>query len=359
MTTASDIKYVAQEINSVINNTGLVNDIQQLSKVTRLFPGNVAGAQQQAFAIFDKISSTLGAIPVETWKIDQTDALDKLDLSKWLGQTGKRNLELSKSEIQANPANGVAVITKIFSELNALRTKVTQLANVLQPFEIVDLSYSLQGDKAILELTFAGEVRIEDFPTAKEQMHEWFLIVDGYARTVGANKEDFKIIGISKNSPTKFKIQTTATIAGLVLGIISTLLIIEKTVLERKIMIEKLKQNPIVQDSTMHTEYVGLAEKEIKRIVEKEIEELANKKMSEHSHDRSSAGDIKTSLVKSIENQYNFLISGGNVNVYINDNTLRPQVDAIEKTKNELQQIRDSYENIKSIDSSSSSTSIQ
>ncbi len=66
-----------------------------------------------------------------------------------------------------------------------------------------------------------------------------------------------------------------------------------------------------------------------------------------------------TNLSKSIENQYNFIINGGNVNIQVIDGQIRKQVDVLEKTKEELKQIKEAYEDQKVITTGETKDSTQ
>ncbi|MBK8586676.1 MAG: hypothetical protein IPN88_15120 [Bacteroidetes bacterium] len=170
----------------------------------------------------------------------------------------------------------------------------------------------------------------------------------GYARLLDVRREDYEIISITKSSPAKFKIKTNIKNAALVLGIVTSLLLIEKTVLENRLMIEKLKQNNLVPDPEIQKRFIEDAEKHIDEKIKDGINKLVDQKLKEHNVQQGN-GDIKNNLSKSIENQYNFIINGGNVNIQVIDGQIRKQVDVLEKTKEELKQIKEAYEDQKVI----------
>ncbi len=348
MINLSDIFAVTKQVNDVVSASNLQTEIQNL---TRIRPSVQQGKENvliHAKTIIDNIIGIVTSINIGPWTTDQEDVLKKLDISNLVGENGRKYLTDIKNQIDSAPSNAQAIIQGAIQELNKLRAKPNQVFTMLQPFSMQETVSILNNSEGVLEIVFDGKVSINDFGEAKEQMEDWFIIIEGYARLLGVRREDFEIISISKNSPSKFKIKTTLTNVTLVLGIITAVLHIEKTILENKLMIEKLKQNPIISDSTFHKQYIEKATQEIENKVKEGIDKIVEDKIQEHPIPENN-GDIKASLSKGIQYQYNFIVNGGNVNIHVIDGQVQQQVEKLENSKIELKQIKENYENQKAL----------
>lgn len=347
-----DIYSVAQQLFSIINNSALQVEIQNLNKyrVSVRQPQQAQPPQniiQEAILNIDRIIDILSKIPTELWTSDHEYVSQKLGFDTLIGEKGKKHLESYKIQLQINPTTYPTVLQNVINELNNFKMKVTQFISILQPFEIESNIKIINENEGLIELTFDGDVAINDFKEAKEQMNDWFLIIEGYARLANARREDFEIISITKNSPAKFKIKTTITNTALILGIISSLLTVEKTILENRLMIDKLKRSTLVADEKLQKQFIEMSEKHIEEKVNAEINRIVEEKMAEFKSNETGTGDIKTNLSKSIHNQYNFIVNGGNVNIQVINGAVKQEVDKLEKTKDELKQIKEAYENQK------------
>lgn len=343
-----DIYSVVNQISENIQGQTLQTEVQNLTRLRQTLATNPQNSLPQAMTIIDKIISLVTKVNTALWTADHEYVADKLEIANLIGEKGRRYFEDIKSQLQSNPAAAANIIQTLTAEVNKLRTKPTQFLTLLQPFELNSNIKLINEKEGIIEITFDGDVAIDDFKEAKVQMNDWYLIIEGYARLLDVRREDFEIISISKSSPAKFKIKTTIKNAGLVLGIVSSLLLIEKTVLENRLMIEKLKQNNLVPDTEIQKRFIEDAEKHIEEKIKDGIDKLVEQKLKEHNVQEGN-GDIKNNLAKGIENQYNFIINGGNVNIHVIDGQMNKQVEALEKTKDELKQIKQAYEDQKAI----------
>jgi len=343
-----DIYSVVNQISEAVNAQTIQAEVQNLTKLRQTFQANQQTAIPQAMTAIDKIISLVTKVNSALWTADHEYVADKLEIGNLIGEKGRRYFEDIKKQLQTNPASGTNILQTVIAEINKLRTKPTQFLTLLQPFELSSNIKLINETEGIIEITFDGNVAIDDFKEAKVQMNDWFLIIEGYARLLDVRREDFEIISITKSSPAKFKIKTSIKNATLVLGIVSSLLLIEKTVLENRLMIEKLKQNNLVPDTEIQKRFIEDAEKHIEEKIKDGIDKLVEQKIKEHNVQEGN-GDIKNNLSKGIENQYNFIINGGNVNIHVIDGQISKQVDALEKTKEELKQIKQAYEDQKAI----------
>lgn len=343
-----DIYSVVTQISEVVNAQTIQAEVQTLTKLRQTFQANQQNALPQAITAIDKIISLITKINSALWTADHEYVAEKLEIGNLLGERGRHYFEDIKKQLQTNPTAGTNILQTVITEINKLRTKPTQFLTLLQPFELRSNIKLINETEGIIEITFDGNVAIDDFKEAKDQMNDWFLIIEGYAKLLDVRREDFEIISITKSSPAKFKIKTTIKNAALVLGIVSSLLLIEKTVLENRLMIEKLKQNNLVPNTEIQKRFIEDAEKHIDEKIKDGIDKLVEQKLKEHNV-QDGNGDIKNNLSKGIENQYNFIINGGNVNIHVIDGQISKQVDALEKTKEELKQIKQAYEDQKAI----------
>jgi hypothetical protein len=353
----SDIFAVAKQVNDSLTSSNLQAEIQNLTRTRPIVQQGKENGLQQVNAVIDKLIGIVTSVNIGPWTTNQEEVLQKLEISNLVGENGRKFLNDLKTQIKTNIANAPAIIQGAVQELNKLRTKPTQVFTLLQPFSITETVSMLSDNEGVIEIVFDGDVAIDDFTEAKEQMEDWFIIIEGYARLLGVRREDFEIISISKSSPSKFKIKTTLKNVTLVLGIVSAVLLIEKTVLENKLMIEKLRQTPIISDSTFHKQYIDKATEEIQSKVTEGIDKIVDEKIKEHEVPEGN-GDIKTVLSKGIQYQYNFIINGGNVNIHVINGQVQQQVDSLEKSKVELKLIKENYENQKALNENNNDTTL-
>lgn len=362
MNEIENIYSVLTEINKIGNNANLVNQVQILTRLRTTFqqtPQTIVNTQVQQNQVvvlpkvidaMDKIIEIVSTIDLSMWNSEHEYISEKLGIFHLIGENGRKHFEDLKLQMQNNMTLLPNLIQSTITELNSLKTKPTQFLNLLNTFDLKSNIKLLEEDEGIIEITFDGGVAIEDFKEAKDQMNDWFLIIEGYVRLLGVTREDFEIINISKNSPTKFKIKTTLKNTALVLTIITSVLLIEKTVLENKLMIEQLKHNNLVPDVEVQKAFIESAEKNIDAKIEVGIDKIVKQKLLEYNIGENS-GDVEINLKKGIQNQYNFVVNGGTVNVYTIDGKLKNEIITLENTKEDIRLIKDAYENQKTLTS--------
>ena len=355
MNEIQNIINVLTDINQVVSNQNFQIEIQKLTQFRSSVQQTVQNNFQNQNSIISQIEISLNNINQMLQKINLTSTnldfeliIEKLGFSNLLGEKGSKYFEDLKSQIRNNPNSIQNYIQNTNVELNNLRTKTTQFFNLVKPFEITSNIKSLNKDEGIIEIVFDGGVSIDDFKEAKDQMNDWFLIIEGYARLLGVTREDFEIINISKNSPVNFKIKTTLKNTTLFLSIITSVLLIEKTVLENKLMIEQLKHNNLVPDSEIQRTFIETAEKNIDSKIEAGINSIVSNKLKEYKIDKNN-GDIETNFKKGVQNQYNFVVNGGTVSVNVINGEVKKEIEILENTKKDIKQIKEAYENQKSL----------
>jgi hypothetical protein len=350
MAQIQDLFSIVDKIAKSTYIQSLAVETQNLSKISRTYQTNSSAAVQQTIPILDRIIKILSGIEIGTWAFDNELIAEKLDIKGIVGENGRQFIENIKTQIQNNPATGTSLINSVITELNKLRTKPIQLASLLQPFVINTTLEVINKDEGIIEITFDGKVSITDFKEAKDQMNDWFLTIEGYARILDERREDFEIIGISKSSPAKFKIKTKLKNVALVVSIVTNLLMVEKTVLENRLMIQKLKEQILTNDVDLQRKFIEEAEKNINVKINEGIDRIVNDKMKEYNI-AEGEGDVRNNFAKSVQNQYNFVINGGNIDIHVIGGELKQEVQTLEKTKVELKQIKEAYENQKALKS--------
>jgi hypothetical protein len=349
MKNIQDIYTVTKAIDEVVSNPALLTEIQNLTRVRASIANQTVPTTVNATNI-NNIQKILSTIDTGLWTNEHWEVAKIMGIDKLLGDKGTRYFNQIKAEFISNPANKSTIITQLTTELNIIRTKPKQFFNLLNDFEINTNIETISEEEGIIEITFEGKVEIEDFKEAKDQMNDWFLIIEGYSRLLNVPRQEFEIINISKNSPTTIKLKTSLKNVTLVLGVVTSLLVIQRSYLDNQLLIEKLRKTTLSPDAEEQRQFVENAEKHIKTEIDAKIEYLVDKKLSEHDV-QNNAGDIKTVLSKGIENQYNFINNGGNINVYITNGDLKPQIEKLQNTKEEIKNIRTAYENQKSINS--------
>lgn len=350
MTQIQDFYSIVNQITKTIDLQALNAETQNLNKASRLFQTNPSSALQQINITIDNIIKLISKVQIGVWTGDHDLVVDGLDIKNVIGEKGRLFLEKVKSQIQASPATGPTLISSTIAELNKLRTKPVQLASLLQPFDLQPEIKFINTDESIIEIIFDGNVAISDFQEARDQMNDWFIIIEGYARFLNVRREDFEIIGMYKSSPSKFKIKTKLKNARFIVNIVTSLLLIEQIVLENRLMIDRLKGQNLVDDIDFQKEFINKAEMNIESKIKEGIEKIIEEKILEHQIGDNN-GDVKTNFARSVENQYNFVINGGDINIHVIDGQLKEEVEALQKNKDELRQIKEAYENQKSLKS--------
>ena len=348
MKNIQDIFSVAKEIELISNNATLIAEIQNLNR-TRTTVGQMVPQNNYSTSI-DNIKKILITVDTNLWTSEHWDIAKIFGVDNLLGTAGSQYLDKIKVSLVNNPSNRSSLIMSLVTELSNLRTKPKQLVSLLNDFEIKPNIEKISEEEGIIEITFEGNVEIEDFKEAKDNMNDWFLIIEGYARLLDIPRQEFVIINISKNSPTKFKLKTSLKNVALVLGVVTSLIAIQRSYLDNQLLLEKLKQTTLSPDTEGQKQFIDTAEQHIKKEIDSKIETLVDEKLREYEIAENN-GDIKTSLRKGIENQYNFINNGGNINIYITNGELKPQVEKLQNTKDEIKNIRNAYEYQKSISS--------
>jgi len=299
--------------------------------------------------IFDRIQNQIEQIDLIPLTTVQEKILEVYGLNKILGKNFKAYREEIVNSIQKNPSTTQVQIQKLTADINNLRTRPAQIFAQIHPISTIDIKPTLKKNEGIIELIFDEGVSIDNFADAKNLMADWFLIIDGYSRVLGIQKTDFEIISITKASPTKIKIKSVATGTALALSIVTGLLQLEQRIVGNKVLVEQVRQNPVAQDSAKA--YIKEIEKSMKEEISKEVERLVEEKIKEHKIANGN-GDIKTSLKKGIEKQYNFIVKGGEVNVYLGEEGKTNQdLITLENTKKDIKELQHKYNNLKKIES--------
>ncbi len=346
MKNIQDIFTVVSEIEKVSNNATFVAEVQKLNRQQTNVAGQVVATNLNTVN-FDIIKNILASIDTSLWTQEHWDVAKVIGVSKLFGLEGSRYIEDIKNKIAINPDNR-AIATPLITELSVLRTKPKQIFTLLKDFEIIPNIETISKDEGIIEITFQGNVEIEDFKEAKDQMNDWFLIIEGYARLLEVPRQEFEIINITKNSPTTFKLKTSLKNVSLVLGVITSLLVIQRSYLDNQLLLEKLRQTSLSPDADGQKQFIDNAEQHIQKEIDAKLDALVDKKLTEYKV-KENAGDIKISLAKGIENQYNFINNGGNINIHISNGELKPQLELLQNTKEVIKNIRTAYEYQKSI----------
>jgi hypothetical protein len=213
--------------------------------------------------------------------------------------------------------------------------RITNLTNMVNSFyeNLKNFSISVSQSSentAIIEIIYKGKARIENFSEAKDEMDDWFVIMEGYARHLGVQSSEFEIIEISKNSPAKFKIKSALKNAQLIISVLTGLYILEAKIQSDIYHFEQLKNSSA--SSVIPQEMLETIQKHFDSSIEKGIDKMIEEKFKNKSPDQNA-------LRKSIERQYKFINNGGEVNVYINEGENNGSKELLE-AKQQLQQIK-------------------
>lgn len=348
MKNIQDIYSISKEIESIVDNSTLAVEIQNLNRPKV----NNFGQQppQNDNTTINNIKKIIDTIDTSLWTTEHWEIARILGIDKLLNPQGDLYFNQIKNSLTHNPTNRASIISSLTQDLNILKTKPKQFATLLNDFDITSNIQKISEEEAIIEIKFDGKVEIEDFKEAKDQMNDWFFIIEGYSRLLNVPRQEFEIIGITKNSPTTFKLKTSLKNVGLVLGVITSLLAIQRAYLDNQLLLEKIRQTSLTPNAEAQQQFIQEAESHMQNEIDAKINTLIDQKIKEYNAEENN-GDIKASLSKGIENQYNFIIKGGDVKIYISNEGMKPQIEQLNNTKEEIKNIRTSYELQKSISS--------
>lgn len=348
MTTTQDIFSIVKQINDTINYQSLQAEIQNLTRLRPTIQANHTVGLQQVIPVMDKILNLFNHVQTGMWTTEHENVVEQLGLKKFIGDNGRKYFEDIKNQLRSNTTTSTNVIQGFIQELNVPISKSAQLLTLLQPFNPESNIKVLDTEEGIIEIIFDGKVQIANVSDGKEQFNDWFLIIDGYAHLFEMKREDFQIINISKNSPTRIKIKTKIEIAAAILGIIASVYTIEQQYANDRIMVEQLRSRPLVDDS-LQQQFLKEAEDRLNKNVEREINRIVDHKVEERKIDTKTRGDIVNSFQKGVQKQYNFIINGGEVKFYLGEGADNIKISELEASKQEIKLLKDKLENIKAL----------
>jgi len=222
-----------------------------------------------------------------------------------------------QEQVRSSPSETDVIWQKTSRELNQFVAKLQQVFGSLNIFSFRSLV--VPNGLADLEVTFDGKVAINNVVDAKEQFIEWNLILEGYARALGCTKEDFAFVTISKASPTKLRIRTKLEYIGLVLTIITGLIEIEQRFIVKRSAIEQIKTSPTpLVDVDADAAYIRRAEEGHAEQAKQEVERLATKSLEQLE---VTDHEARAFFTKGVDHQYQFIVNGGTVNVFLSSPT--------------------------------------
>jgi hypothetical protein len=213
-------------------------------------------------------------------------------------------------------------------KLNALFAGLNQFA-----FGAIDIP----DGTAELEVIFDQDASIDDVVGAKEWFSKWYHIVDGYARFLGKSKEDFIFVSLNKASPTKLRIRAALTDVGIIMTILGVLLQIQERFIHKEVVIEQLKATPLVSPEE-DAQHIRKAEEALHAEEEKEVKRAAEDQLKLRN---ISDSEVQVFFTKGVENQYNFIVSGGTVNVLLPNSATPDQVKALDAYNSEKRSVRE------------------
>lgn len=328
-----------EDLTTSTEYTEIVNEFQSLISRYHTNQNGINNIFRKRFQSIKKIFEEKLKI---FWNDEQIQIIKLYNLDFALENVWKDELDSAIQFLAKNMGrdNG-DYIKQIVSKTESL-DRVTSLYNAFKPlFEDVEDATIADGE-AVIEIVFENDTEIEDIESAKKQINDWFIILSGYAQSLNVSKSDFEIISIVKSSPTRIRIKSTVKNTMLVLSITSSLLAIDKVMLERKLMMEKIRTVSYVTDKQLQDRFIEEAEKSLKESIDKEIDGIVDRKLKDLKLETKKKNELKSTLETSVNKQYQFIVNGGNVNFYINNAEGQEIVNQIERIKNETNQIRTS-----------------
>lgn len=374
--TISDLYFVSKQLVDFTTNSGFenyMNSLHNSSNQIYQIPLNAnqqqlmqlqqqRNQQQPLFQSIIKVVEQLiliaNTFQFNTWKTEQIELLEKLDYDAILGTKGKQRLESFIINARREQPSVKSDIEAYYNDYTRFKNSPSQLKSILTSLKLNIEDIELGDEEGIIEITFSNKVDVNNFTDAREQMSDWFFIFEGYARLLDVRNEDFEIISIIKQSPTKVKVKTALKHTISILTIISSILVIERSIIERQHLIEQLKIQSITSDKELQNKLVEQAESELQKDIDNKIEKLVDEKLKEHGIDieKDAKGDVKSSLKKGIHNQYSFIVNGGDVKIQIGDGNYQAEVASLETKKEDVKKLKKSLSEIKALTSPDNET---
>lgn len=340
-----------QDLTRKVSNTTFANFVTNWNLSRQQAGNDLNQIKNLAVQQLDQLKNDL---PQLTEYTEEEIALIKsFNLDKFFGKSGVDYISSIQKQLQTTGQNAQSLMQTFVNELNQAKNRPNQIFNALLPLQ--GTTTNINKSDGIIEVVFDGKVQISNISDGKEQIGDWFLIIDGYAHLFNVRREDFEIISISKGSPTRIKFKTKIEIAASILAIIASIISIEQQYASDRIMVEQLKSRILVSDS-LQQQFMKEAEERLSKNVEREINRIVDNKVQEQRIDTKTRSDIVSSFQKGVEKQYNFIINGGDVKFYLGDPTENEKSTQLESSKKEVQQLKENLENIKALNASNGTT---
>lgn len=343
------INFVEEFTAKFANNTAIVNLNNLWNQIKTQTATNVNGSTPTYVNFIEGLKTNLSTLNINLSK-EEEEILDTWDLTKFVKGNGHHFLTEIQNQITSNPAQAPNIIQKVVTDITQNRAKPIKLNGELKPFKIKEQISLTQG---VLEIIFQGNTEISNISNGKDQFEDWFLIIDGYASIFNIRREDFEIIGISKNSPVKIKLRTTLEIASFIMTIVAGIIVIEQRFSGDRILIEQLKSRTLIESEAQQT-FIKTAEEQLSISAKKEVDRLVKEKLNERKINTAENGHIQASFNKGIETQYNFIINGGDVKFILNDPAETKKAQELELLKEGVKEIRRALIQTKSINDNKS-----
>lgn len=244
-----------------------------------------------------------------------------------------------QSEATSPPAQGAAAQiqrrrTQLQRDFTGFANRISQARAALHPFSIE--APEVGSADGIVEIIFKGDASLNDFGVAHKRMADWYRILQGYARALECAPEDFQIVSMEMHSPAKWKIRTKLEYAKLFLEVVTALVAIELGILQSKVLLEQLKSMPMTSPE-VHETFVKDAESRSTLKAQEDIDTVVTNALNRMGR---NTPEVKSFFLRGVQTQYQFNVSGGEVNVYLPENTEGDQGVKLAQAKQEVQQLQ-------------------
>jgi hypothetical protein len=291
---------------------------------------NAISFYREFIPVFKMFDTTL-------WTDDELNILDILNLNNILGRNKDTMLsQFINGIISGRDYSNALTHMRAFNSLLPPITFAVQTYDHLKIFDIDNIAdRQTSYDESIIEINFNNGVVIDDFKDAKEQMSDWYLIIEAYSRLLSEDRSDFEIVGFSKNSPTTVKVKAKIEIVAAMIIFSTAIVELATEYLKHAQTIKQIENSPLLtkDDIDIHLKlYRDRLEESTQKSIEKLVSENVEKRYLEHE----SKHDIHNVVNKGIRKQFNFYVNGGNVNFHIESDNNKEILDGYELKKNEL-----------------------
>ena len=337
--TLEDLNFVVRQIEKFIEDEGLREELKSSElRLNEVKKGTYTQSQLKKVLAYNNILiKKIQLFETILWSDQEVSLLDKLGFENLFGSQSK---EFLSSRYSIHYIDGAKLIRDIETINEELRKGIKMLeisTNLFDQLGLIEEEVTPQDDDfGIVEIIFDNNVSIDNFDDARSQMKSWYLIIEGYSRLLNIPREEFVIVGFSKNSPTKIKVQVKIDVAEIIAAVGNFVLGAYGMYLTTVKSIDALESSVFISNE-VKVQMVDVARKDLDAGIKTHIQEIVDKEIDNRLKDRKDKEEVRVALTKGLTQQFNFTQHGGSINLYVGGNEQSDEIKQFEKTKQEIQ----------------------